>query len=56
MHTKSSFMRVVSLFAGCGGLDLGLIKSGHKIVLATDNDKDCKKTYGKLPLNSNSYR
>lgn len=38
-------MRVVSLFAGCGGLDLGLIKSGHKIVLATDNDKDCKKTY-----------
>ena len=38
MHTKSSFMRVVSLFAGCGGLDLGLIKSGHKIVLATDND------------------
>lgn len=43
MHTKSSFMRVVSLFAGCGGLDLGLIKSGHKIVLATDNDKDCKK-------------
>ena len=38
-------MRVVSLFAGCGGLDLGLIKAGHKIVLATDIDKDCKKTY-----------
>jgi DNA (cytosine-5)-methyltransferase 1 len=38
-------MKVVSLFAGCGGLDLGLIKSGHKIVLATDIDKDCKKTY-----------
>lgn len=38
-------MRVVSLFAGCGGLDLGLIKSGHKIVMATDIDKDCKKTY-----------
>lgn len=38
-------MRVVSLFAGCGGLDLGLIKSGHEIVLATDFDKDCKKTY-----------
>lgn len=42
---RRKFMRVVSLFAGCGGLDLGLIKSGHKIVLATDNDKDCKKTY-----------
>ena len=38
-------MKVVSLFAGCGGLDLGLIKSGHEIVLATDFDKDCKKTY-----------
>lgn len=38
-------MRVVSLFAGCGGLDLGLIKAGHEIVLATDIDKDCKKTY-----------
>lgn len=40
-------MRVVSLFAGCGGLDLGLIKAGHKIVLATDIDKDCKLTYDK---------
>lgn len=38
-------MRVVSLFAGCGGLDLGLINSGHKIVMATDFDKDCKLTY-----------
>lgn len=38
-------MRVVSLFAGCGGLDLGLVKSGHDIVLATDFDKDCKLTY-----------
>ncbi len=24
-------MKVVSLFGGCGGLDLGLIKAGHKI-------------------------
>lgn len=38
-------MKVVSLFAGCGGLDLGLVKSGHNIVLATDIDKDCKITY-----------
>ena len=38
-------MKIISLFAGCGGLDLGLIKSGHKIVLATDWDKDCKITY-----------
>ncbi|PWW27210.1 DNA cytosine methyltransferase [Chryseobacterium sp. AG844] len=40
-------MRVVSLFAGCGGLDLGLVQSGHDIVLATDIDKDCKLTYDK---------
>jgi DNA (cytosine-5)-methyltransferase 1 len=38
-------MKVVSLFAGCGGLDLGLLKAGHEIVLATDFDKDCKVTY-----------
>jgi DNA (cytosine-5)-methyltransferase 1 len=40
-------MKVVSLFAGCGGLDLGLIKAGHTIVLATDFDKDCALTYEK---------
>lgn len=38
-------MRVVSLFAGCGGLDLGLIKAGHDIVYASDIDADCQKTY-----------
>ena len=38
-------MKTVSLFAGCGGLDLGLINSGHKIVYATDIDEDCQKTY-----------
>lgn len=38
-------MKVVSLFAGCGGLDLGLVNAGHDIVLATDIDKDCKATY-----------
>lgn len=38
-------MRVVSLFAGCGGLDLGFIKAGHKIVFANDFDKDCQVTY-----------
>lgn len=38
-------MKVVSLFAGCGGLDLGLIRAGHEIVLANDFDKNCKLTY-----------
>lgn len=40
-------MKIVSLFAGCGGLDLGLIKAGHKVLLATDIDKDCMLTYEK---------
>ncbi len=38
-------MKVISLFAGCGGLDLGLVQAGHNIVFATDFDKDCKITY-----------
>lgn len=38
-------MKVLSLFSGCGGLDLGLIQSGHEIVFANDFDKDCKLTY-----------
>jgi len=38
-------MRVVSLFAGCGGLDLGLIRAGHDVVYASDFDKDCVLTY-----------
>jgi|ETNmetMinimDraft_23_1059889.scaffolds.fasta_scaffold36749_3 DNA (cytosine-5)-methyltransferase 1 len=40
-------MKVASLFAGCGGLDLGLIQAGHKIVYAHDIDKDCTITYKK---------
>ena len=38
-------MRVVSLFSGAGGLDLGLIQAGHNIVWANDFDADCVKTY-----------
>jgi DNA (cytosine-5)-methyltransferase 1 len=38
-------MKVVSLFAGCGGLDLGLINAGHNILYASDIDKDCQLTY-----------
>lgn len=38
-------MKVVSLFAGCGGLDLGLVRAGHKIVHASDIDSDCCETY-----------
>jgi DNA (cytosine-5)-methyltransferase 1 len=38
-------MRVVSLFSGAGGLDLGFIKAGHKIIWANDIFTDAVKTY-----------
>ncbi|WP_308585946.1 DNA cytosine methyltransferase [uncultured Desulfovibrio sp.] len=38
-------MRIVSLFSGAGGLDLGLVQAGHRIVWANDHDRDCVLTY-----------
>jgi len=38
-------MRVVSLFSGAGGLDLGLIQAGHNIIWANDFDRDSVATY-----------
>ena len=38
-------MKVISLFSGAGGLDLGFIQSGHEIVWANDNAPDAVKTY-----------
>ena len=40
-------MRVVSLFSGAGGLDLGFVQAGHKIIWANDNDPDSVETYRK---------
>jgi DNA (cytosine-5)-methyltransferase 1 len=40
-------MKVVSLFSGAGGLDLGLIQSGHKVIWANDLDADAVATYQK---------
>jgi len=40
-------MKIISLFSGAGGLDLGLIQSGHDIVSANDIDKDAVATYMK---------
>lgn len=37
--------RVVSLFSGCGGLDLGFIQKGFEIVWANDFFKDAVETY-----------
>lgn len=38
-------MKVVSLFSGAGGLDLGFIKAGHQIVWANDLYRDAVETY-----------
>ena len=38
-------MKIISLFCGAGGMDLGFIKAGHKIVWANDNDNDSVETY-----------
>lgn len=40
-------MKVVSLFSGAGGLDLGFIKAGHEVIWANDNFLDAVKTYRK---------
>lgn len=38
-------MKIVSLFSGAGGLDLGLIQAGHKVIWANDFDADAVTTY-----------
>ncbi|SFV65887.1 DNA-cytosine methyltransferase [hydrothermal vent metagenome] len=38
-------MKVISLFSGCGGVDLGFVKAGATILWANDIDCDAVKTY-----------
>lgn len=38
-------MKIVSLFSGAGGLDLGLIQAGNDVIWANDIDKDAVATY-----------
>lgn len=38
-------MKVVSLFSGVGGLDLGFINAGHKVIWANDIFEDAVETY-----------
>jgi DNA (cytosine-5)-methyltransferase 1 len=38
-------MNLVSLFSGCGGLDLGFQKAGFNIILANEYDKSIWNTY-----------
>lgn len=41
-------MNVLSLFSGCGGLDLGFEKAGFSILVANEYDKKICPTYRNL--------
>lgn len=38
-------MRVLSLFCGCGGLDMGFVQAGYNIIWSNDFDKYAVETY-----------
>jgi DNA (cytosine-5)-methyltransferase 1 len=38
-------MKIVSLFSGIGGFDLGFIWAGHQVIWANDLWKDAVETY-----------
>ena len=40
-------MKIISLFSGCGGLDLGFENVGFKIIFANDVDEDIWETFEK---------
>jgi DNA (cytosine-5)-methyltransferase 1 len=40
-------LKIVSLFSGCGGLDLGFSRAGFNIIWANEYDKDIWQTYEK---------
>lgn len=40
-------MNIISLFSGAGGLDLGFLKAGFKIIIANEYDKTIWETYEK---------
>ena len=44
---KKNSLKVLSLFAGAGGMDLGFKNSGYEIMWANDIDPDSVKTYKK---------
>ena len=45
MAKKNNKPKMVSLFSGCGGLDLGFERAGFDIIFANDFDKDAQAVY-----------
>lgn len=45
MNSTQKKPTLVSLFSGCGGLDLGFLQAGYKIIWANDNDHWSCETY-----------
>lgn len=45
MKSTTKQPRAISLFAGAGGMDLGFIQAGFKVVWANDLNGDCCETY-----------
>lgn len=40
-------MDVLSLFSGCGGMDLGFEQAGHRVIWANDINKEAGETYAR---------
>jgi DNA (cytosine-5)-methyltransferase 1 len=45
--TREKKPTVVSMFSGCGGMDLGLVQAGYEVLWANDIKKDACETYRK---------
>jgi DNA (cytosine-5)-methyltransferase 1 len=48
-HGESSDLSFVSLYSGCGGLDLGFARAGFRPVWANDFDQYAVDTYNRIP-------
>lgn len=56
---KKNSLKIVSLFAGAGGLDLGFQKAGFEVIYANEYDKSIWETYEKnhkAPLDKRDIR
>lgn len=42
--SQNSGVQFISIFSGCGGLDLGVTLNNFKVITSLDNNEDCLKT------------